>query len=82
MEDALKKFATGVHEMMSAIEGVDSVPVADRPVSLEDADLFNVSGNWLNDGEISEARRSLSAAVAAEKWMEGAKAAQKLLKLL
>jgi len=81
MDEALKKFTSNVHEMMGSIEGVDGVPVADRPVSLEDADLFNVSGNWLGDDEIKEARRSLAAAVASEKWMEGAKAAIKLLKL-
>lgn len=80
--DELKKFATNVYDMMGSIEGVDGVPVANRPVSLEDADLFNVSGNWLGNDEIAEARRSLAAAIAAEKWMDGAKVAIKLLKML
>jgi hypothetical protein len=82
MEDALKKLTLSVWEMLNAIKGLDGVPVADRPVSLADADLFNVGGNWLSDGEISKARRELADAISAEKWMQGAQTAIKLLKLL
>ena len=82
MEDALKKFAVSVYEMLNSVEGLDGVPVADRPVSLEDADLFNVGGNWLSCGEVAEARRSLASAIAAEKWLDGAKTAIQLLRLL
>ncbi len=82
MDDALRKLAESVHETLNAIEGVDGVPVADRPVTLEDADLFNVGGKWLANDEIAEQRRALANAISAEKWMDGAKAAVYLLKLL
>jgi hypothetical protein len=82
MEDALKKLTLNVWEMLNAIEGLDGIPVADRPVSLADADLFDVGSNWLSDGEISKARRELADAISAEKWMQGAQTAIKLLKLL
>lgn len=82
MDDAARKLAESVHETLNAIEGVGSVPVADRPVTLEDADLFNVGGNWLANDEIAEQRRALANAISAEKWMQGAKVAVALLKLL
>lgn len=82
MEDALKKFSISVHEMLDAIKGLDGVPAADRPVSLADADLFNVGGNWLSNEEVADARRSLASAIAAEKWLDGAKTAIQLLRLL
>lgn len=82
MDDAMKKLAESVYETLNAIEGLDSVPVADRPVTLDDADLFNVGGSWLASDEIAEHRRALANAIAAEKWMDGAKVAVSLLKLL
>jgi len=82
MDDAMRKLAESVYETLNAIEGVDNVPVADRPVTLADADLFNVGGNWLANEEIAEQRRVLANAISAEKWMEGAKVAVSLLKMM
>ncbi len=82
MDDALRKLAESVHDTLNAIEGMDGVLVADRPVTLDDADLFNVGGQWLASDEIAEQRRALANAISAEKWMDGAKVAVSLLKLL
>ena len=82
MDEGMKKLAKGVHGALNAIDGVDKMPVSDRPVTLEDADLFNVGGNWLASEEITEQRRALANAISAEKWLDGAKVAVSLLKLL
>lgn len=82
MDEAMKKLAKSVHETLNAIDGVDNIPVSDRPVTLDDADLFNVGGNWLASEEIAEQRRALANAISAEKWLDGAKVAVSLLKLL
>lgn len=47
---------------------------ADKPVSLADAQGFNVSAPEIGRGEITEARRAMASAVSAEKFMDGATA--------
>lgn len=83
MDDKFEKLSKTVVELLNALEDVSGGSVADRSVSLEDADLYNYDpGSWLNRQEIVDNRRALVNAVSAEKWMEGAKAAMSLLRMM
>ena len=58
---------------------------AGQVVGLRDTQQFNrmlKCETWLNRGEIQENRRALAAAIAAEKWADGFKAALVLLALV
>lgn len=83
MDEKFEKLSKTVVELLNVLEDMAGGSVADRPVSLEDADLYNYNpGNWLGRQEIVDNRRALVNAVSAEKWMEGAKAAMSLLRIM
>jgi hypothetical protein len=83
MEEKLEKLCKNVYGMLEAIQDIHNTPVSDRPVTLVDADLFNHNpNNWLCNTDVSINRRALASAIAAEKWVDGAKAAISLLSIM
>jgi hypothetical protein len=65
------------------MENLSKEHVADGPVDLHDADSFNVQlAHLISREDIKVNRRALADAISAEKWVEGAKFAFALLRII
>lgn len=83
MEKKLEKLCKNMYEVLESIQDINATPVADRPVTLADSDLFSQQpANWLNHADVVSNRRALASAIAAEKWVEGAQAAISILSFM
>jgi hypothetical protein len=84
-EQKMKEFACHVQEALAALDSLTEDDIArinaatSGPVDLRDTGRFNLSLDMITRGEISQHRRKLAAAIAAEKVFEGFKLAVQIM---
>ena len=90
-ETMLKDVSEKVNDLMSALERIADLSEEDRdklgllsrqPVGLRDTGRFNLSIGIIKRSDLQKARRELSSAISAEKWMEGFGASLQIMKIL
>jgi len=84
-DNNVKNVVTKVDELFNALAALtpnDLVDVSSQTVGLRDTNKFRLNIDLISSQEVSQLRRQLTEAIAAEKWVDGMVFAMQLMSMM